>query len=137
MLVHLNHRLVQMCVRLLRAEMWASGERKSLHRVTAQVVRSSALDTPAVVAYGRLVILGGDQQRLHEEVITAGGRIREGRFRRFESLLELRQVMNAVLPDPVPAATKQHLGISGTPRSRYCKVWRCVRRSDRYRWRRR
>ncbi len=108
-LVHLNHRLVQMCLRLLRAEVWASGVHKSLHRVAARLVPSSALDYPAVVAFGRLVVLGGDQRRLHEEVIAAGGRIKEGRFRRFDSLLEMRQVLNAVLPDPVPAATRQHL----------------------------
>lgn len=108
-LVHLNHRLVQMCLRLLRAEVWASGVNKSLHRVTARVVESSVLETPAVVAYGRLVVLGGDQQRLHEEVITAGGVLREGRFSRFKSLLAMRQAMDAVLPDPVPDHIKQRL----------------------------
>ena len=108
-LVHLNHRLVQMCLRLLRAEVWASGVNKSLHRVTARVVASSALETPAVVAYGRLVVLGGDQQRLHEEVITAGGVLREGRFSRFKSLLAMRQAMDAVLPAPVPDGVKQQL----------------------------
>jgi superfamily II DNA or RNA helicase len=108
-LVHLNHRLVQMCLRLLRAEVWASGVNKSLHRVTARVVESSALETPAVVAYGRLVVLGGDQQRLHEEVITAGGMLKEGRFSRFKSLLAMRQAMDAVLPDPVPDRMKQQL----------------------------
>lgn len=108
-LAHLNHRLVQMCLRLLRAEVWASGVNKSLHRVTARLVPSSALDYPAVVAFGRLVVLGGDQHRLHEEVIAAGGRIREGRFRRFDSLVELRQALNAVLPDPVPEETQQRL----------------------------
>jgi hypothetical protein len=108
-LVHLNHRLVQMCLRLLRAEVWASGVNKSLHRVTARVVESSALETPAVVAYGRLLVLGGDQQRLHEEVITAGGVLREGRFSRFKSLLAMRQAMDAVLPDPVPDRLQQQL----------------------------
>ena len=108
-LVHLNHRLVQMCLRLLRAEVWASGVNKSLHRVTARVVDSSALETPAVVAYGRLVVLGGDQQRLHEEVITAGGMLKEGRFSRFKSLLAMRQAMDAVLPDAVPDRLQQQL----------------------------
>ena len=108
-LVHLNHRLVQMCLRLLRAEVWASGVNKSLHRVTARVVESSALEAPAVVAYGRLLVLGGDQQRLHEEVITAGGVLREGRFSRFKSLLAMRQALDATLPDPVPETIQQHL----------------------------
>ncbi len=108
-LVHLNHRLVQMCLRLLRAEVWASGVNKSLHRVTARVVESSVLEAPAVVAYGRLVVLGGDQQRLHEEVITAGGVLREGRFSRFKSLLAMRQALDATLPDPVPETIQQQL----------------------------
>ena len=40
------------------------------------------LDTPAVIAHGRLLLLGGDNQRLHEELITAGGYLRQGRFAR-------------------------------------------------------
>jgi hypothetical protein len=108
-LVHLNHRLVQMCLRLLRAEVWASDVNRSLHRVTARVVKSSALEVPAVVAYGRLVVLGGDQQRLHEEVITAGGLLREGRFSRFKSLLAMRQALEAVEPDGVPEPLRDQL----------------------------
>lgn len=81
-LVHLNHRLVQNCLRLLRAEIWSQGPRRKLFRVTARTVPSHVLDTPAVIAHGRLVVLGGDNHRLHEEVIAAGGRIREGRFSR-------------------------------------------------------
>jgi len=67
------------------------------------------LDSPAVVVFGRLVILGGDQQRLHEEVISAGKPIREGRFKRFDKLIEMRQALNAVLPDPVSEMMKQQL----------------------------
>lgn len=81
-LAHLNHRLVQMCLRLLRGEVWASHGRKRLHRATARVVPDTALDTPAMIGHARLVVIGGDSQRLHEEVITAGGRLREGRFSR-------------------------------------------------------
>ena len=81
-LVHLNHRLVQMCLRLLRAEVWSAGGRKKMHRVDARVVPDSALSTPAIVAHARLVVVGGDTYRLHEEIITAGGFIKEGRFSR-------------------------------------------------------
>src|SRR5271157_1552040 len=72
-LVHLNHRLVQMCLRLLRAEVWSEAGRKKLHRIEARVVPDSALPTPAVIAHARLVVIGGDSYRLHEEIITAGG----------------------------------------------------------------
>jgi len=33
-LAHLGHRLVQMCLRLLRAEVWAPDDVKRMHRVT-------------------------------------------------------------------------------------------------------
>lgn len=81
-LVHLNHILVQMSLRLLRAEVWSREGNKQLHRVTARLVPNHVLDTPALMAHARLVVVGGDSQRLHEEIITAGGEIREGRFRR-------------------------------------------------------
>lgn len=81
-LAHLGHRLVQMCLRLLRAEVWASEERRNLHRVTARRAKGPALTTPVALGYGRLVIVGADGQRLHEELIVAGGAIREGRFER-------------------------------------------------------
>jgi hypothetical protein len=91
-LVHLNHMLVQMSLRLLRAEIWSREGNKRLHRVTARLVPNHILDTPAVIAHARLVVIGGDSQRLHEEIITAGGEIREGRFRR----MNVGQVESAV-----------------------------------------
>ena len=81
-LVHLNHRLVQMSLRLLRAEVWSVKGRKRLHRITARLVPNHALKTPAVIAHARLVVIGGDSHRLHEEIITAGGILKEGRFTR-------------------------------------------------------
>lgn len=74
-LAHLNHRLPQMCLRLLRAEVWADKGRSKLQRVTARVVPNDILDAPAVIAHARLVVIGGDSFRLHEEIIAAGGSI--------------------------------------------------------------
>jgi superfamily II DNA helicase RecQ len=79
---HLNHRLVTMCLRLLRGEVWASASRRPLHRVTARIAPSTALQDPVVIGLGRIVVLGGDQQRIHEQVIAAGGRLERGRFAR-------------------------------------------------------
>lgn len=100
-LAHLNHRLVQMCLRLLRAEVWSKEGRKVLHRVSARLVANSALETPAVIAYGRLVILGSDQQRLHEEVITAGGLLKEGKFSKM-GVMQVQAALGAALPEIVP-----------------------------------
>ncbi|MEZ5257875.1 MAG: hypothetical protein R2705_13550 [Ilumatobacteraceae bacterium] len=94
-LAHLNHPLVQRCLRLLRANAW-SATSSDLHRVTVQVVDDTVLDTPAVIAFGRLVVLGGDAQRIHEEIVSAGGTIVEGRFRRFDTRAELDRVVDAM-----------------------------------------
>jgi hypothetical protein len=42
-LAHLNHRLVQRCLRLLRAEVWAPADRQKINRVTARIVPRVAL----------------------------------------------------------------------------------------------
>lgn len=81
-LVHLSHRLVEMCQRLLRSEVWAPTGKKRLHRVSARVANGGALEDPAVVAHARLIIQGGRGHRLHEEVIAAGGVVHDGRLAR-------------------------------------------------------
>ena len=100
-LCHLNHRLVQMCLRLLRAEIWSQGLAKKLSRYTIRMVPDSALQSPAVIAHGRLLVLGGDNQRIHEEIIQAGGRIREGRFSRF-NVGDTKAAYNAAIDDVPP-----------------------------------
>ena len=108
-LVHLNHRLVQMCLRLLRAEVWKKADNKIINRVTARVVNNNALDFPSVIVYGRLVVLGGDHQRLHEEIITAGGILKEGRFSRL-NVGQIQLALDSVLPnDEVPQSIKSRL----------------------------
>jgi hypothetical protein len=81
-LCHLNHRLVQMCLGLLRAEVWSRGLARKLNRFTTRMVADNVLQTPAVIMHGRLLVLGGDNLRIHEEIILAGGAIKEGRFSR-------------------------------------------------------
>ena len=89
-LVHLNHRLVQMCLRLLRAEVWAQEDNKKLNRVTVRVLPDDRLDTPAVVVVSRLVITGGNHHRLHEELTVAGGYLREQGFKREEGVTRVQ-----------------------------------------------
>jgi hypothetical protein len=107
-LVHLNHRLVQMSLRLLRAEVWSVKGRKRLHRITARLVPNHALNTPAVIAHARLVVVGGDSHRLHEEIITAGGLLKEGRFSRM-NLGELDKVLAAATGDEPAEPMRAHL----------------------------
>lgn len=105
---HLNHRLVQMSLRLLREEVWSREGRKKLHRVVARLVPSKALESPAMIAHARLVVIGGDSHRLHEEIITAGGFIREGRFARM-NVGQVHDALNAALPSEPAEGVKQRL----------------------------
>lgn len=111
-LAHLNHPLVTMSLRLLRAEVWTSGEQRKLYRVTARTVPNYVLDTPAVIAHARLLILGGDNQRLHEELIAAGGYLREGGFARMNE----HQLKEAL------AAAQDRL-VSETMQRRLTELW--------------
>jgi superfamily II DNA or RNA helicase len=106
-LAHLNHRLAQMCLRLLRAEIWSIGTNtRHLSRVSACVVDDSALSHPVVIAHGRIVVLGGDNHRLHEEIITAGGALIEGRFSRL-NVGETKAALAAATHTPAPAPIEE------------------------------
>jgi len=107
-LAHLNHRLVQMALRLLRAEVWSPEGRKGLFRVTARCVPNQALDTPAVIAHARLVVTGSGGHRLHEEIITAGGALREGRLVRF-NVGQTQAALGAATDAPVSEAMQRRL----------------------------
>ncbi len=107
-LAHLNHRLVQMSLRLLRAEVWSTEGKRKLQRVTARVVPDSALHDPAVVAHARLVVIGGDRYRLHEEIIEAGGVLREGRFAMM-NVGDTSRALNAALLRAPSAAMQEKL----------------------------
>jgi ERCC4-related helicase len=102
-LVHLNHRLPQMCLRLLRAEVWAEKGRSKLQRVTARVVPNDLLDIPAVIAHARLVVIGGDSYRLHEELIAAGGYIRDQKWGGRLNVGQMEKVLDgATANEPSP-----------------------------------
>jgi hypothetical protein len=116
-LLHLGHRLVQMCLRLLRAELWAqtrgaqatglTGKAK-LSRVTARIVPGDLLRTPAVVAHGRIVITGAEGTRLHEEIVTAGGTIETGKLSRARQD-DLERWLTAATEQPPAEQLRDHL----------------------------
>ena len=92
-LAHLNHRLVQMCLRLLREEIWKLDDVKRLHRVAVRTVPDSELRVPAVAVWSRLVITGGDHHRLHEELTLAGGELEHRRFARISQVGKLEALV--------------------------------------------
>jgi superfamily II DNA or RNA helicase len=107
-LAHLNHRLVERCLRLLRAEVWAPDDRQSIHRVTARMVPHSALRAPAVLAHARLTVVSGDSQRLHEELIAAGGVITEGKLDRL-NVSQTAELLAAQTDREAPESIRQRL----------------------------
>jgi hypothetical protein len=93
-LVHLNHRLAQMCFRLLREEIWKLDDVKLMHRVTVRSVPDDALNRPAVAIWSRLVITGGNHHRLHEELTLAGGELKRNGFTRITQVGKLDALVN-------------------------------------------
>lgn len=104
-LVHLNHRLVQMSLRLLRAEIWARDDVKRLHRATVRSLPDGRIDGPAVIVTSRLVVTGGNHHRLHEELTEAGGYLRDAGFRREDRVTEIRRWLEESIPAALPAST--------------------------------
>ena len=74
-LVHLSHPLVQLSQGLLRAQVWATDHNRLLNRMTARAVPDDLLPKPTVIAHARLLVTGGTQRRLHEQIIASGGTI--------------------------------------------------------------
>ena len=66
------------------------------------------LESPAVVAHARFVLVGGEGARLHEEIITAGGEIVQRRFRRI-NVSQIESVLDVALDDPVSQKMQDQL----------------------------
>ncbi|MBO9460682.1 DISARM system SNF2-like helicase DrmD [Labrenzia sp. R5_0] len=97
-LVHMNHRLVQMCLRLMRAEVWATDDVKKLHRVDIRSLPDDVLSSPAAVVVSRLVITGGNHHRLHEELTVSGGYLRESGYAREARVTQIDDWLDRAWP---------------------------------------
>jgi len=118
-LAHLEYPLVAQSTRLLRSAIW--GGRAALHRVSGFRFTPPAdtkIDGVLVAVFARLVVVGADGRRLHEEIILSGRSVpASGKSKRVE--LEekrhddLREAVEAALePDAcrlVPEASRQDL----------------------------
>jgi superfamily II DNA or RNA helicase len=117
---HLGSPLVAQATRLLRSAVWG-GRADRLHRVTGVRFRPPAeldLRGPVIVVLARLVVVGADGGRLHEEVVLAARELPEtGRGRRLDleqrSYAALREAVEAALEPgacrPAPQAARQRL----------------------------
>lgn len=97
-LAHLNHRLVQMCLRLLREEVWNPDDVKRLHRVAIRSVPDKELETPAVAIWSRLVVTGASHHRLHEELTLSGGELKHSGFNRITQVGRLESLVDKGRP---------------------------------------
>jgi superfamily II DNA or RNA helicase len=101
-LAHLEYPLVAQSTRLLRSAIW--GGRAALRRVAA--VRfapppEAGVNGPLVAVFARLVLVGADGRRLHEEIILSGRIVPPtGRSRR----VELEEARHEALHASVEAA---------------------------------
>src|SRR5690606_14080631 len=91
-------------LRLLRAEVWATGHHQNLARTTVRTAAPlpGVLDPGDIglVCHARLVITGADGHRLHEELVVAGGRLRQGRFARIDTLRDLDTLLRSAGGEP-------------------------------------
>ena len=69
-----------------------------------------------MVAHARLVVIGGDSHRLHEEIITAGGLLKEGRFSRLNVGEVAEALAAATDEEPSEAMKKRFLEALGRDR---------------------
>lgn len=100
-LVHLNHKLVQMSLRLLREELWKMNDNKKLHRVSVRSVPDNESVVPLVIVWSRLVITGGNHNRLHEEMTLSGGELKPSGFSRINQINRLESLLEkSVAVDP-------------------------------------
>ncbi|WP_345861107.1 DISARM system SNF2-like helicase DrmD [Shewanella algae] len=93
-LVHLNHKLVRMCLRLLRESIW--DPRSKLHRMALLTAPDSIVGSPVFITLSRLVITGGNHQRLHEEIITSATQLTANGTRRIRTVGETNAILEAV-----------------------------------------
>jgi hypothetical protein len=106
-LVHLNHRLVQMCLRLLRSRVWENDDK--LHRVTVRSVSSSQLSGIVAIVASRLVIVGGTHNRLHEEITYSGGYLKDNGYNRERGVNQISDWLAHSKPAQISQQTKDAL----------------------------
>ena len=106
-LVHLNHRLVQMCLRLLRSRVWEKDDK--LHRVTVRSLPNDQLENAVAIVASRLVIVGGTHNRLHEEITYAGGYLKNNGYNRERGVNQINEWLESSKPATISDETKEAL----------------------------
>lgn len=103
-LVHLNHRLVQMCLRLLRSKVWEQDDK--LHRVTVRSLPSDQIDGVVALVVSRLVVTGGNHHRLHEEITYSGGYLKDKSYSREKGVAVINEWLENSQPAIAPSSLR-------------------------------
>jgi len=109
-LAHLNHKLVQMSLRLLREELWSLDDVKKLHRVDVRLVEDESLEEVVVCVWSRLVVTGGTHTTLHEEITLSGGWLRERGYARIREIGKLESLVDVAKSFKVDEEKFKYLG---------------------------
>ena len=111
-LAHLGHPLLAMSTRLLRAAVWGAAH-GGLNRVSACIASGIDLEATLLVAFTRLIFVGADGTRLHEEVFPTGGWLRNGRFQALGVNATAELVARILAIDqPEPVLATDHVRLS-------------------------
>ena len=95
-LVHLNHQLTRMSLRLLRESIWDS--RSKLNRTALMSAPSTVIERITFITISRLVITGGSHQRLHEELTYSATQISESGSKRIRTNTEIDNILQSATP---------------------------------------
>ena len=107
--VHLNHPLLRLSSNLLRAQIWSFAEEGKLNRWVALVAPQGTAHQLTVLVTARLLVLGSDQQRLHEELLIAGGELVEGKFKPITKQGDLQGLADVASTTAAGAGSKKDL----------------------------
>jgi len=108
-LVHLNHRLVQMCLRLLRSKVWEQDDK--LHRVTLRSLPKGQIDEVVALIVSRLVVIGGNHHRLHEEITYSGGYLKDKSYNRERGVGQINDWLENSHPAKAPQSIQDALSL--------------------------
>jgi ERCC4-related helicase/polyhydroxyalkanoate synthesis regulator phasin len=90
-IVHLDHPLMRRAVSTFRIQMWGA-QSSPCHLSRVCISESSLITAPVVIAWGRLVLLGAEHNRLHEGLVRCqlsieNGVVVEGEYTRPDDVI--------------------------------------------------
>jgi hypothetical protein len=110
-LLHLDHPLIRRALAVFRQNLWSAGLHEShrMSRASYRVLSRRDLPAPMVVLVSRLVAVGEQGNRLHEELLHTGGPFREDRVEPAPSEALAARLEQPGTHPPLPASLADRL----------------------------